>query len=58
MYKNESKYEFNESTGKWDVLYRGFDYITFNNHNWKVVKSVDSEDEAKVVSENCVSFED
>lgn len=56
--KNESKYEFNEETNKWDVSYRGFDYMTFNNHDWKVIRSVDTEESAKQIAEDCLSFND
>lgn len=57
MNKNESKYEFNPETNKWDVSYRGFSYMTFTNHDWRVIKSVSTEDEAKQIAENCLSFE-
>lgn len=56
--KNESKIEFNETTNMWDVLYRGFDYSTFNSHDWKIVRSVATEDEAKQIADDCVSFND
>lgn len=56
--KNEAKYEYNEASEKWDVLYRGFNYMTFSGHDWRVIRSVDSEDEAKKIAADCVDFSD
>lgn len=55
--KNETKYEFNEDSGKYDVFYRGFDYMTLKPTNgWKNIRSVDTEDEAKKVCTYCLAF--
>ena len=57
--KNESKYVFNEKTSKFDVLYKGFDYMTLKSTNgWKTIRSVDTEDEAKKICAECLAFED
>lgn len=57
--KNETKIDFNEETNKWDVSYRGFNYMTFSpTHDWKVIKSVDTEDEAKTIAADCLDFND
>ena len=57
--KNESKYVLNEQTGKFDVLYKGFDYMTLRSTNgWKTSRSVDTEDEAKKICADCLAFED
>lgn len=57
--KNETKIDFNEETNKWDVSYRGFNYMTFSQSNdWKIVRSVDTEDEAKKIAADCLDFND
>ena len=57
--KNESKYVFNEKTSKFDVLYKGFDYMTLRSTNgWKTIRSVDTEVEAKKICADCLAFED
>lgn len=57
--KNETKIDFNEETNKWDVSYRGFNYMTFSPSNdWKIVRSVDTEDEAKKIAADCLDFND
>ena len=57
--KNETKIDFNEETNKWDVFYRGFNYMTFSSSNdWKIVRSVDTEDEAKKIASDCLDFND
>lgn len=57
--KNETKYELNEESGKYDVFYRGFDYMTLKTTNgWKNIRTVDTEDDAKKVCADCLAFED
>lgn len=57
--KNETKYSFNDDTGKYDVFYKGFSYMTFSQtRGWKKIREVDTEDEAKKICEDCLSFED
>lgn len=56
--KNETKYEMN-SDGKYDVMYKGFNYNTFQcNSDWKVIRTVDTEDEAKQICADCLDFND
>jgi len=56
--KNETKIDFNDETNKWDVSYKGFNYMTFQNHDWRVIKSFDAENDAKTFAANCLDFND
>ena len=57
--KNETKIDFNEETNKWVVFYRGFNYMRFSTSNdWTIVRSVDTEDEAKKIASDCLDFND
>ena len=56
--KNEAKYEMN-ADGKYDVMYKGFDYNTFHYlSKWKTIYTVDTEDEAKKICADCLDFGD
>ena len=44
---NESKYELNAETGRYDLYYKGFDYNTLTRHEWKKVAEAQTEDEAR-----------
>lgn len=57
--QNQTKYEYNEETKKYDVMYKGFDYNTFSYvGNWKKIREVETEDEAKKVCSDCLDFND